>query len=148
MVRLKISALSQSHWYEYVMRFGLGGLATVLAGIIADNWGPEIGGLFLAFPAIFCASSTMIEKHERQRKEQHQLKGQRRGTGAAALDASGAVLGSLGLTAFATVVWFAASRFGVLVLPVAAIVWFLISVTMWRAQRALPRYRSSASKRH
>jgi uncharacterized protein DUF3147 len=65
-VRAKVSALKQGHWYEYLVRFGLGGLATVVAGLVADTWGPAAGGLFLAFPAIFCASATLIEKHERE----------------------------------------------------------------------------------
>ena len=104
-VSLKVSALRQSRWYEHLLRFGLGGLVTLLAGVIADLWGPAIGGLFLAFPAIFCASSTMIEKHERQRKQEHNLNGERRGTDAAALDARGAALGSIGLMAFVLIVW-------------------------------------------
>jgi hypothetical protein len=37
------SALKQSRWYEYVLRFGLGGLATVMAGAIAQFFGPEAG---------------------------------------------------------------------------------------------------------
>jgi Protein of unknown function (DUF3147) len=138
-VRIKASALRQSHWYEHALRFGLGGLVTVLAGVIADRWGPEIGGLFLAFPAIFCASSTMIEKHERQRKQRHHLNGERRATDAAALDAGGAALGSLGLISFALVVWFLAPHGGLLTLAVAAVVWLFVSVTIWRLQRALPR---------
>jgi hypothetical protein len=49
------------------VRFALGGFATVAAGLVADLWGPAAGGLFLAFPAIFCATATLIEKHERER---------------------------------------------------------------------------------
>jgi len=49
-VRIKWSALQQTHGYEYLVRFALGGLATLLAGVIADRFGPETGGLFLAFP--------------------------------------------------------------------------------------------------
>jgi hypothetical protein len=138
-VRMRASALRQSHWYEHALRFGLGGLVTVLAGVIADRWGPGIGGLFLAFPAIFCASSTMIEKHERQRKQRHHLNGERRGTDAAALDAEGAALGSIGLMSFALVVWLFAERCDLLTLAVAAIVWLLVSITVWHLQRALPR---------
>jgi hypothetical protein len=37
----------------------MGGLVTVITGIVAKNWGPVIGGLFLAFPAIFPASATI-----------------------------------------------------------------------------------------
>jgi hypothetical protein len=55
-VRAKMSALKESRWYEYLIRFLLGGMTTLAAGIIADYYGPSIGGLFLAFPAIFCAS--------------------------------------------------------------------------------------------
>ena len=95
-IRLKWSALKQSRWYEYVLRFVLGGLATALAGAIAQFFGPEAGGLFLAFPAIFCATATLIEKHERERKQKLGLSGYRRGTDAAALDSAGAGLGIAG----------------------------------------------------
>jgi hypothetical protein len=91
-VRAKFSALKQGDWYEYLVRFALGGLATVVAGLVADIWGPAAGGLFLAFPAIFCASATLIEKHERERKEKKGLQGKERGKDAAALDAAGAGL--------------------------------------------------------
>jgi Protein of unknown function (DUF3147) len=87
---LNLSALKEAAWSEHAIRFGLGGLITVLAGFLADEFGPETGGLFLAFPAIFCASATLIEKHERQRKREKGLKGDRRGQEAAALDAAGA----------------------------------------------------------
>ena len=89
-VRVNWPALKQSRWYGSVLRFGLGGLATVMAGLVAQFFGPEAGGLFLAFPAIFGASATLIEKHERERKEKLGLAGHRRGTDAAALDAAGA----------------------------------------------------------
>ena len=45
---------------------------------------PAEGGLFLAFPAIFPASATLIEKHVWQRKERAGLPGARRGKEAAA----------------------------------------------------------------
>ena len=78
---------------------------TVVAGLIAARFGPVIGGLFLAFPAIFPASATLIEKHVRERKERAGLPGARRGKEAAALDAAGAALGSFGLAAFGLVIW-------------------------------------------
>src|SRR5258708_9788544 len=110
-VRVKWSAFKQSRWYEFVLRFVLGGLATALAGAVAQFFGPEAGGLFLAFPAIFCASATLIEKHERERKQKLGLSGYRRGTDAAALDAAGAALGSIGLAAFGLGVWLLAPTF-------------------------------------
>ena len=104
-VEFKPSALRQTHWYEYLVRFVLGGVMTVATGVIAARFGPVIGGLFLAFPAIFPASATLIEKHVRERKEKADLPGARRGKEAAALDAAGAVLGSFGLVAFGLVIW-------------------------------------------
>lgn len=40
---------------------------TALAGVIAKHYGPVIGGLFFAFPAIFPASATLIEKTRNRR---------------------------------------------------------------------------------
>ena len=68
-VRFKVSAVKDSRWSELILRFVLGGLATIVAGVAGNVWGPGVGGLFLAVPAIFCASATLIEKHERERKE-------------------------------------------------------------------------------
>src|SRR5438270_7497155 len=99
-VRFKWSAFNQSRWYEHAIRLGLGGLTTALTGAVAQRYGPATAGLFLAFPAIFCASATLIEKHERQRNEAKSLRGVRRGQQAAALDAAGAGWGSIALGVF------------------------------------------------
>jgi len=61
--------LKEGHWYEYVVRFALGGTATVFTGIIGSRYGASVGGLFLGLPAIFCASATLVEKHEIRRME-------------------------------------------------------------------------------
>lgn len=134
-VRLKFASLKQSRWYEHVIRFVLGGLATMLAGGIAKLAGPSWGGLFLAFPAIFCASSTLIEKHERRRKEMKHLKGTRRGQEAAALDAFGAALGSAGMAAFALTVWFGRFLPPVAVLGLAMAMWGIVSIAAWYLRR-------------
>ena len=65
LVKLSSSALKRTHWYEYGVRFLLGGLATVFTGVVSAHFGVAVGGLFLALPAIFCASATLIESHER-----------------------------------------------------------------------------------
>ena len=52
-VSVKLASLTQGHWYEYPLRFVLGGAMTAIAGWIASEYGPLVGGLFLAFPAIF-----------------------------------------------------------------------------------------------
>jgi hypothetical protein len=135
-VHAKWSALSQSHWYEYALRFVLGGLMTALAGGIAESWGPGVGGLFLAFPAVFCASASLIEKHERERKQKLGLAGRRRGREAVALDAAGAVLGSIGLMVFALIVWSSVQGYGFGALVLASFGWLVISVGMWQLRRA------------
>jgi hypothetical protein len=134
-VKLNFAALKEGRWYEYVLRFALGGIATMLAGAIAEWYGPEMGGLFLAFPAIFCASATLIETHERERKQQAGLAGHRRGTDAAALDAAGAGLGSIGLAAFGFTVWVLAPGLKFASLAAGAGVWFVVSVGLWILRR-------------
>ena len=136
-VRVNWPALKQSRWYEYVLRFGLGGSATVMAGLVAQFFGPEAGGLFLAFPAIFGASATLIEKHEREHKEKLGLAGHRRGIDAAALDAAGAGLGSAGLAAFGLSAWLLAPILPIAALALGSAAWFLVSVSLWRWRREL-----------
>jgi hypothetical protein len=96
-VRLTPSSLKEGRWYEYLVRFALGGGATVFTGPISTRYGAAAGGLFLALPAIFCASATLIEKHEVRRKREAGLAGDRRGQLAAALYPAGAALGSLAM---------------------------------------------------
>jgi hypothetical protein len=139
-VHFKFSALKQGRLYEYVVRFALGGLATVVAALVADRAGPEAGGLMLAFPAIFCASATLIEKHERELKQQKGLRGEQRGKGAAALDAAGAGWASIGMAGFALVIWWQALSLNpALCLAAASLTWFAVAVCMWRIRRALPK---------
>ena len=136
-VKFKPSALRQTRWYEYLVRFVLGGAMTVVAGLIAARFGPVIGGLFLAFPAIFPASATLIEKHVRERKEKAGLPGVRRGKEAAALDAAGAVLGSFGLVAFGLVIWLMIVQSPSSALILAATSWFAVAVLGWQVRRWL-----------
>ena len=130
-VQLNFSALRETRWYESLIRFALGGAMTVIAGLIADHFGPIVGGLFLAFPAIFPASATLIEKHVRERKEKVSLAGARRGREAAALDAAGAVLGSFGLVAFALIIWLLIERASTLALALATVAWLAVAVLAW-----------------
>jgi hypothetical protein len=103
-IQVDLSTLAQTQWHDYAVRFLFGGLITTLAGIIAKEFGPGIGGLFLAFPAIFPASATLIEKHEKEKKESLGLKGEARGRIAASIDAAGSSMESIGLVVFALVV--------------------------------------------
>ena len=99
--------------------------------------------LFLAFPAIFCASATVIEKHERMRKEAKCLQGARRGQQAAALDAAGAGWGSIALGVFGVCVWWLAPAFAAGSLCAAAISWLMVAVLVWVLRRRLRRVGSS-----
>lgn len=135
-VSIHLSALRKTKWYEYIVRFVFGGAITVLAGLIAKKYGPVLGGLFLAFPAIFPASVTLIEKHERKKKKKAGIAKTIRGRQAAALDAYGAALGAVGLFFFAIVVWLFLRAYNVpLVLFVATAMWTLASVLLWRARK-------------
>ena len=131
------AALRDIRWYQYAVRFALGGAMTAIAGFMAARFGPVIGGLFLAFPAIFPASATLIEKHERKRKKKAGLSGARRGREAAALDAAGAVLGSIGLAAFAVVIWLGIERSAPLALLLATAVWLVVAIAAWLVRRRL-----------
>ena len=110
---------------------------TVVAGVIAARFGPIFGGLFLAFPAIFPASATLIEKHVRERKEKAGLQGARRGKEAAALDAVGAALGSFGLAAFGFVIWLMIVQSSAWALVLAAVSWLTVATLAWQVRRWL-----------
>jgi len=139
-VKIDYSALRQTKWHDYAIRFVFGGLITAMAGLIANKYGPVIGGLFLAFPAIFPASATLIEKHEREKKKGAGEEGDDRGKEAASADAAGSAMGSLGLLVFAVLVWkLMPSHKAWLVLIAATLSWLAVSVLIWYSrQRAQP----------
>lgn len=140
MMRIKVdfSTLRQTKWHDYAVRFLFGGLITALAGIIAKRFGLAIGGLFLAFPAIFPASATLIEKHEKEKKEALGLKGAARGRNAASTDAAGSSMGSIGLSVFAFIVWqFMPRDRAWIVLGGATAVWLGVSVAVWQVRKGL-----------
>jgi hypothetical protein len=136
-VKFNPSALRQTRWYEYLIRFVLGGAMTVIAGLIAARFGPIVGGLFLSFPAIFPASATLIEKHVQEGKAKAGLSGARRGKEVAALDAVGATLGSFGLAGFGLVIWLLIERSPPLALILATAAWLAIAVLAWQVRRWL-----------
>ncbi len=132
-ITIDVSALRQTKWHQYAVRFVFGGLITSIAGMIAKEYGPGIGGLFLAFPAIFPASATLIEKHERERKRKYGMDGTQRGREAASVDAAGAAMGSVGLFGFALLVWRLLPRCNPwLVLPGATLAWLAVSILVWK----------------
>src|SRR5258707_1752588 len=135
-IRFSPSSLREGRWYEYVIRFALGGAATAFTGLVSSRYGASIGGLFLALPAIFCASATLIEKHEIRRKREAGLAGERRGQMAAAVDAAGAALGALGMLAFAVTFSMLVIRSSVPAAFVgASLAWLPIARVAWDMRR-------------
>ena len=126
------SALKKTKWHEYAVRFLLGGSVTVIAGLLAKYYGPVFGGLFLAFPAIFPASATLVDKHERQKKQRAGIPQTTRGRQVAGVDAAGAELGSLGLATFAYIIWKLLPSWNVAMTFIVAVsAWLCVSCSLW-----------------
>jgi hypothetical protein len=130
--------------HEWALRFVFGGLCTMLAGLIANRFGPAVGGLFLAFPAIFPASASLIEKHETVRKQRVGMDGQTRGRMAAGIDAAGTTLACFGLAAFAAIVCKELpGHRGPTVIGAATVVWLFVSVALWLLRKSRLLHRSA-----
>jgi hypothetical protein len=135
-IRIDLASLKQTQWHEYFTRFLLGGLITVATGLIATHFGPVVGGLFLAFPAIFSSSATLIEKHERERKRCAGIPRTIRGRLAAALDARGAAMGALALATFGLLVWkLLPFHNAAAILVTALAVWLAVAILIWRLRK-------------
>jgi len=101
---------------------------------------PTIGGLFLAFPAIFPASVTLLDRQERERKTSKGLSGTRRGLTAAADYAAGTALGSAGLASFAVACRWLLKPLGLpLTLTIGLLAWSLVAGAAWIAFKRRPR---------
>jgi drug/metabolite transporter (DMT)-like permease len=145
-IRIDLSGLGQSHWYEYLIRFIFGGVVTALAGIIAKRFGPSIGGLFLAFPAILPATATLLARSEQEKKKRpgsESVKpsdGVIRGREVAGVDAAGAAMGTIGLAVFAFAVWKGLPQLPLaVVLPLASVAYFVTALSIWSLRETLWR---------
>ena len=137
MVEAKLSALKGVKPHEWAVRFVFGGACTVLAGLIAKRFGPGVGGLFLAFPAIFPAGASLIETHEKKHKARIGMDGTMRGRAAASVDAAGAAMGCVGLGGFAVVVWRGLEGHNsYVVIGLASVVWAVLSLGLWMARKS------------
>ena len=146
-VRFDMAALKEGTWRQYAVRFLFGGCITAVAGLVAMKFGPVIGGVLLAFPAIFPAGATLIEKHEIEKKQKEGLKGDVRGRQAASIDAAGAAIGTVGLLVFALLMWRLLPRCGVFMSIFAATAaWLVISVLLWLARKHLRLRRKPPGK--
>lgn len=138
-IKFNFASLKNVKWHEYVTRFVLGGAVTVATGLIAKSYGPVVGGLFLALPAIFPASATLLEKHERDKKRRAGIAFTLRGRLAAALDARGASMGAIALLAFAGLSWrLLPDTNAALVLCLALLAWLLVASSLWYVRKHHP----------
>lgn len=137
-IHIDLSNVKQTRWHECVIRFVLGGLITAAAGVIGNKYGASVGGLFLAFPAIFPASATLIDKHEKQRKQQAGLYGRGRARQLVSVDAAGTAMGSAGLFVFAVIVaGFLRRHTPWLVIGAATLAWIGVSVLIWDIRKRI-----------
>ena len=131
-LRLTFDSLKQTKALEYVSRFVFGGVVTVLAGWVADRYGPVVGGLFLAFPGIFPAGVSLVEKHKRVREEAEGKVGTWSARGEASVEAAGASAGAVGLMGFAGVLWWGIPTHRLLpMLVTAGLAWLGVSWMCW-----------------
>ncbi|MGB8541893.1 MAG: DUF3147 family protein [Candidatus Acidiferrales bacterium] len=137
-ISVDFSSLRDAKWYQFALRFFFGGAICVLAGLIAEKYGPTVGGLFLAFPAIFPASATLLENEQKERKKKVGLHGAIRGRKVAGVDAVGSSMGTIALMVFAAIVWkLLPDHPAGLILLGATIIWFAASVAIWRTRSLL-----------
>jgi Protein of unknown function (DUF3147) len=135
-IQVNLASLKRTQWHEYLTRFLLGGAITVATGLIAKYFGPVVGGLFLAFPAIFPSGATLIEKHERDKKRRAGIPHTIRGRLAAALDARGAAMGTVALAAFGLVIWQLLPLHNAAVILTAALaVWLVVAIFIWYVRK-------------
>ncbi|HEY3269110.1 MAG TPA: hypothetical protein VGM37_19540 [Armatimonadota bacterium] len=124
--------IRETRRHEFAVRFAFGGLVSALTGYIAIQYGPAVGGLFLAFPAILPASVTLVQK--------------RHGNRAAGLDSIGAAMGAVGLSAFGGVAWDAGAAWPAwAVLAAAAVVWLAVGMSVWWVIRGRRKRRPSTA---
>lgn len=137
-IHLDLAAVRRTKSCEYAIRFLFGGLITAITGIIAKKLGPQVGGLFLAFPAIFPAATTLLEKNEKRKKQRKGLHGARRGRLAAGVDAAGTAMGTVGLLAFALLVWkWLPDHSSWTVLGAATLAWIVVASSVWASIEAV-----------
>ena len=124
---------------DYVVRFAFGASISLIATLIGLKY-QLFGGVFLAFPAILPASLTLVER-DAGRKE-------------ATIDAEGAIIGAVGLVAFAVVAAFGIKPLGaVTALVLAAALWLVVAVAIyggimvWRAATTKKPRRAAPGQR-
>jgi uncharacterized protein DUF3147 len=102
---------------DYLIRFVFGAGVSLVAGIVTLVFGARIGGVFLAFPAILPATLTLVEEKE--------------GTRRADQNAGGAILGAVGLIAFAVIAYLLLTTSAPAALSLALLGWCVAAVALY-----------------
>jgi hypothetical protein len=122
-IGFRLEKLSELSARELSTRFAFGAGISIVASIVGIVFSPVVGGMFLAFPAILPATLTLLEKEE--------------GIDDAVHNVRGALLGAIGLVAFAvlaTVLLTHTSAF--VALMSASIGWITVSLAIYLAVAA------------
>lgn len=118
--------LLQPEWAQLGLRFAFGAGVALLAGLVGMRFGPRVGGLFLAFPAVLPAALTLIEKKE--------------GPATTDIDAVGAILGSVAMVAFAVLAAVLMARVGAPpAVAAAGAAWVIVALALFAGLRRLLR---------
>ena len=137
-IQVRLQSLRELSWRSAILRFLFGGSITLITGYLGKKYGPSVAGLFLAFPAIFPAAITLIAKDEREEKAAAGFDGRIRGRMAAAIDAYGTALGTIGLFAFALFAWHLLPvMHSAAALAISAAVWLVTVILVWLISREI-----------
>jgi hypothetical protein len=121
-IRVDPGALRKMSTQQAVVRFGAGAGASLIAALVSQFAGSRPAGPLLALPAILIASLTLIAEED--------------GLRTAIDDSRGAVLGAVGLVAFAAIAWRLLARLPTwAALVLATVGWAAISLLLYAAQR-------------
>lgn len=123
-IALHLGKLREVNWGEVGIRFAFGAAVSLVAGVVGVLVGAAAGGLWLAFPAILPAGLTLVEHKENRRQAER--------------DVRGAILGAVGMVAFAVAVYIGVPLVGGLVaVLVALVVWVVVTLGLYLRLRAL-----------
>ena len=108
---LELGKVRELRARELGYRFVAGAVTSIAAGAATLAFGPRVGGIMLAFPAILAASLTLIAEQEDSAEARE--------------DARGALIGGVALGLFAVVAALTLVRFSnAIALLLAAFTWF------------------------
>jgi hypothetical protein len=118
--KLDIAELRKTPRRDLVIRFLAGAVTSVVSGVTTIAFGPRVGGVLLAFPAILAASLTLIEQQEDGVEARE--------------DARGAIAGGCAMAMFALVAELTLGHVaGGLALVIAAAAWIAVAFGLYFA---------------